>query len=385
MPSTSRPPGRSAKRSAYGPAPYLADRLPFMLAYALGVSAASAVAFLSPAAGISGAGASATIDVAYAALVAASFLAAWLAFDYRRASRLPAAAARAVAEGPEPGYSAALPEPASREQAIWKESSEALERALVALRGEADARGRAFSDYLVSWAHEAKTPLAAAMLELESPGVPPAIRDSVREELERAVEGVERVLYSARADSFSRDYLVREVDPLAIVRAEVAARARAFVKAGVSFSVEPWSGGGGEGSGERPGAGPTVRSDPKWLAFAVRQVLSNALKYTPRGGRVVARLSREGGDTVLSIRDTGRGVPPEDLPRIFDRGFTGANGRDYPEATGMGLYIVARLCEGMGHQVSADSEPGAYTDIRIRFGPPTDYLRPLGGGGSMAR
>jgi len=361
MPSI-RPPGALAPH--YGVRSYLSDRLAYLLVYALGVAAALAVAFLSPAKGPAGEGeASIAKDAAYALILTSSLLSAWLAVDYHRVRRLPDAALRAAFDGAEPGYSAALPEPASREQAIWKETSDAMERALVARGGEGEARGRAFSDYLVSWVHEVKTPLAAAMVELESPGVPAAVRDSVREELERAAEGMERVLYSARADSFSRDFLIREVDPLALVRAEVAARARAFVKAGLSFSAE--------------GEQATVRTDPKWLAFALRQILGNALKYTPRGGRVVARLERDRDAVLLSIRDTGRGIAPEDLPRVFERGFTGANGRDFPEATGMGLYIVERLCAGMGHEVSAVSKPGAYTEIAIRFGESTNYYRPL--------
>jgi len=196
--------------------------------------------------------------------------------------------------------------------------------------------------------------------------VPSRVRDSVREELELVEEGVERVLYSARADSFARDYLIRATDPLAVARSCVSAAARAFVRAGISFSAE--------------GPSVLVLTDPKWLAFAVRQVVSNSLKYTPRGGRVTAALRRDEGGWTLSLRDTGRGVPAEDLPRIFDRGFTGANGRDFPGATGMGLYIVARLCEEMGHAVSASSEPGAYTEVSIRFGDKSGYLDPADAG-----
>lgn len=107
----------------------------------------------------------------------------------------------------------------------------------------------------------------------------------------------------------------------------------------------------------------TVVTDAKWLGFVVEQVLSNALKYTAHGSVTIAM---DGDD--LCIRDTGMGIAPEDLPRIFDRGFTGLNGRRDTRASGIGLYLCRRICRSLGHTIRASSVPNQGTEIRIGLG-----------------
>ena len=105
-------------------------------------------------------------------------------------------------------------------------------------------------------------------------------------------------------------------------------------------------------------------TDGKWLTFVVEQLLSNALKYTGQDGTI--RIYREGDD--LCIRDSGMGIAPEDLPRIFDRGFTGLNGRRDTRASGIGLYLCRRICGNLGHTIRASSVPNQGTEIRIGLG-----------------
>ena len=107
----------------------------------------------------------------------------------------------------------------------------------------------------------------------------------------------------------------------------------------------------------------SVVTDEKWLGFVVEQVLSNALKYTVSGSVTIAM---DGDD--LCIRDTGMGIAPEDLPRIFDRGFTGLNGRRDTRASGIGLYLCRRICRSLGHTIRASSVPNQGTEIRIGLG-----------------
>ena len=104
-------------------------------------------------------------------------------------------------------------------------------------------------------------------------------------------------------------------------------------------------------------------TDEKWLGFVVERVLSNALKYTAQGSVTIAM---DGDD--LCIRDTGMGIAPEDLPRIFDRGFTGLNGRRDTRASGIGLYLCRQICRSLGHTIWAASVPGRGTEIRIGLG-----------------
>ena len=102
-------------------------------------------------------------------------------------------------------------------------------------------------------------------------------------------------------------------------------------------------------------------TDEKWLGFVIGQVLSNALKYTSRGGITIS-MPEHG---ILSIRDTGMGIAPEDLPRIFERGYTGCNGRTDRRSSGIGLYLCRRVCDALGHTITARSAPGEGTEIRI--------------------
>ena len=108
----------------------------------------------------------------------------------------------------------------------------------------------------------------------------------------------------------------------------------------------------------------SVVTDEKWLTFVVEQLLSNALKYTPQGA-----VSIYWEDGFLCIRDTGIGIAAEDLPRIFDRGYTGGNGRSDKKATGLGLYLCRRICANLGHGISAQSVPGQGTLIRLDLRP----------------
>ena len=108
--------------------------------------------------------------------------------------------------------------------------------------------------------------------------------------------------------------------------------------------------------------GRTVLTDGKWLSFVVEQVLSNALKYTPEGGSIT--IDAEAPAT-LCIRDTGIGITAEDLPRIFDRGYTGRNGRTYRQASGIGLYLCRRICRDLGHTITASSAAGEGTVLRL--------------------
>ena len=114
-------------------------------------------------------------------------------------------------------------------------------------------------------------------------------------------------------------------------------------------------------SPEYAGIGKTVVTDEKWLSFVIEQVLSNALKYTPSGSITIS----VDEPAVLCIKDTGIGIAPEDLPRIFERGYTGFTGRADKKASGLGLNLCKRICSNLGHTITAESAVGAGTTIKI--------------------
>ena len=205
--------------------------------------------------------------------------------------------------------------------------------------------------YYTLWVHQSKAPIAAMDLLLQSQkgGTAP-----LEIELQRIAQYVDMVLQYLRLDSESRDLVLQRFGLDEIIRQTVRKFAKVFIlkKIRLSFQETGW----------------TVLSDEKWLAFLLEQVLSNALKYTPTGGEI--RIFGEPGETLV-IADTGIGIAPEDLPRIFDKGYTGHNGRMDKKATGIGLYLCRRVTQLLGHTISITSQPGEGTQVRLGLGRPT--------------
>lgn len=218
---------------------------------------------------------------------------------------------------------------------------------------------REYRDYVETWVHEVKTPIAAG--RLVATNNPSPATDAMDAELGRIEDYVEQALYYARSTSLDRDFQVKDVVLSDAVRASVRRCARTLIGARVTPEL-----------GELD---LTVSADPKWLEFMLGQLLGNAAKYRKPGeapGRVrIWAERRETGldawETLLHVEDDGIGVPAEDLARVFDRGFTGANGRRYARSTGMGLYLVRELCGKMGLSVAMDSAVGAWTRVTIAF------------------
>ena len=214
--------------------------------------------------------------------------------------------------------------------------------------GEMQRRYEDMVDYYTVWAHQIKTPIASMRLTLQSQDSPTARQQL--EELQRIEQYVEMVLAFLRLDSESTDYLFREYQLDGILRGAVRKFSTQFIRRHIALHYEP--------------TGLRVLTDEKWLSFVVEQVLSNALKYTPDGGEVWLELE---GPATLCIRDNGMGIAAEDLPRIFQKGYTGYNGRADKKASGLGLYLCRRICTNLGHTISAQSVAGEGTSIRINL------------------
>ena len=200
-------------------------------------------------------------------------------------------------------------------------------------------------EYYTLWAHQIKTPIAAMRLTLQNEDSPLSRR--LTGELGRIERYVEMVLAYLRLDGESTDYVLREYELDPILRAAVKKFSGEFIDRRLALDLRPTE--------------AKVLTDEKWLSFVLEQLLSNALKYTPSGGISIYMES----PSILCIADTGIGIAPEDLPRIFEPGFTGLNGRRDKHASGLGLYLCSRICRNLGHGISARSEPGKGTVLRL--------------------
>ena len=199
-------------------------------------------------------------------------------------------------------------------------------------------------DYYTMWVHQIKTPIASMHLILQKEDSEDSRR--LRAELFRVEQYVQMVLCFLRLDSDFTDYVIKEYGVDDIIRPAVRRLAPQFIMMKLALEYES--------------ADAIVLTDEKWLGFVVEQVLSNAVKYTSAGS-----ISIKCDVDRLVISDTGIGIAAEDLPRIFDRGYTGFNGRTDRKASGIGLYLCRRICDNLGHSIEAQSVPGQGTTIII--------------------
>ena len=210
--------------------------------------------------------------------------------------------------------------------------------------GAMDLRRRETEDYFTLWAHQIKTPIAAMRLILQTR--PENSAGELSQELFRVEQYVEMVLNYLRLDSDSTDFVFKTCDLDGIIRQCVRKYAKQFIRRKISL--------------EYGGTDVQVLTDEKWLSFVIEQLLSNALKYTNTGSiRIFTR-----GETLV-IEDTGIGIAPEDLPRVFEKGYTGYNGRTDKKATGIGLYLCKRILQKLGHEISISSVVGQGTSVSI--------------------
>lgn len=265
-----------------------------------------------------------------------------------------------VADTPNPLLAASdLPEPGSGEARMADDALDAVrteaQRQISAARRDASE----YRDFIELWSHEVKTPLAAASLELANH--PGETADAVAPQLQRVQGYVDQALFLARSYTVDRDYVVRSVPLSQVVGEPVRDRMGLLMAAGARVTTE--------------GLDQAVPCDPKWASFIVGQLVDNAVKYAadrPLEIRITAeRLDpgQAGERVALSVTDNGVGIAPQDLPRIWDKGFTGENGRATAggTSTGIGLYLVRTLCDKTGLTCSAFSDGASGTTVTVTF------------------
>ena len=275
--------------------------------------------------------------VGYAALVCLFLLLVWLAVDYRRFAvrlRLLRRLEQEITLSTEQ-----LPEPDGALEAQYQ----ALVRAL-----DADRRARLtrsqqgyqeLVEYYTVWAHQIKTPISAMRLMLGEEDTPRS--RALSAELFRIDRYAEMALNYARLNSTSNDLVFAKVEVEPVIKRVVRQYAGQFVRKHIALKCDI--------------APVQVLTDEKWLAFILGQLLANAVKYT-ESGTVTVTVTK---NKVLKVSDTGIGIAPEDLPRIFEKGFTGYNGRAEKKSTGLGMYLSRRAADMLGHMLSVQSAPGA--------------------------
>lgn len=264
--------------------------------------------------------------------------------DFRRFYRRHFGLTRLAKNPEEAAY--CLPPTENQLERDYQELTRALSYNYTQATAAHAAQAQEMGDYYTLWAHQIKTPIAAMGLLLQEE---PLHRELLSAELFKVEEYVEMALSYLRLDSDSSDYVLRRCDLDDLLRSCARKYAKLFILKRIELELDETQ--------------AQVLTDQKWLSFVLGQILSNALKYTPEQGRLSITWSER--FQTLTIADNGIGIRPEDLPRVFEKGFTGYNGREQQKSTGIGLYLCKRVLSKLGHTISITSTPGQGTQVHL--------------------
>lgn len=239
--------------------------------------------------------------------------------------------------------------PEDENEALYQDICRLLDEERIKARNKSSAFGTELMDFYTMWVHQIKTPIAASRLLLQEGELNPG---EIQNELFKIEQYVDMVLGYLRTQDLSSDLCLEEVNLDEIIKDQIHKFARIFVGKKLSLDYE--------------GVEETVLTDKKWLGFVVGQIISNALKYTKKG-KISIYMSKARSHTLV-IEDTGIGIRQEDLPRVFEKGFTGYNGREEGRSTGIGLYLCGKIMKKLDHGIRIESEQGKGTRVFLELG-----------------
>lgn len=306
-------------------------------------------------------------DLVYAAVLDAILLLITVLVGFFRYSSKVKALSNALKRPVE--EQAQLPEATDDVEMLYQRLLENQSIARSESESSAAIRQSQMRDYYSMWVHQIKTPISAMklLLEAEREELGLLICDeeqqaslkelsdnvaSFEDELFRIEEYVSMALQYQRVSSTENDFVLEKVSVDGVIRDTIKKYAKIMIRRHIGINYS--------------GTGQEVYTDGKWLAFMLEQILSNAIKYTPQGF-VTIETAEEKDRFFITIKDTGIGIKAEDLPRVFEKGYTGYNGHADKKATGIGLYLCRQMADKLGHTIRMESEIGKGTKVWIGF------------------
>ena len=207
-----------------------------------------------------------------------------------------------------------------------------------------------YKEYIESWVHEIKIPITSAKLLCENNKS--EITDKIEDEVEEINNFVEQVLFYARLDNVSNDFLIRKVDLAEVVSKVISRNKKIMIQNNMRVELK--------------NIDVLAYTDEKWLEFILNQIMINSIKYKKEKDAVVyIEVAEQKDNVILQVKDNGIGIKKSELDRIFDKGFTGTNGRNSKRSTGIGLYLCKRLSKELGMDITAQSVENEYTTIKL--------------------
>ena len=209
-----------------------------------------------------------------------------------------------------------------------------------------------YREYIETWVHEIKTPIASAKLILENDES--NLSSRINYEMKRVEDFIEQVLYYARSSDVSKDYIIKKFSLRDVVMKAVKSNSGDFINRNIKLNIREIEG--------------FIFSDAKWVEFIINQIIINAVKFSiPNKGEVSIFSRINENNIILTIEDNGVGISEKDIERVFEKGFTGENGRKFGKSTGIGLYLCKKLCDKLGIGISLVSKEGLGTKVNIVF------------------
>ena len=241
----------------------------------------------------------------------------------------------------------AFPNPDTLSEKLYRQIIGQYERELRKEEQQMDDRYREMVEYYTMWTHQIKTPIAAMHLLLQEEETP--VSKELQGELFQVEQYVQMALQYLRMERMNTDLVFEKQELDALIHQAVRKYAPLFIRRKIALQYED--------------VHCQILTDEKWLEFVLEQVLSNALKYT-RKGKIKIYMDPQSPKTLV-IEDTGIGIAPEDLPRVFERGYTGYNGRTDKRSTGIGLYLCRQIMDRLSHTIRIESEMGVGTRVYL--------------------
>ncbi|MFS0840192.1 sensor histidine kinase [Paenibacillus sp. 1P03SA] len=309
-------------------------------------------------------------NLLYLFLLAGTVWAAVLIYDYVRQAGYANALNKRLGESDQSSLDSAVFLPfRTREQQAVNELLQKQHRAYLSRLSSYRSAQEQHLHFTNQWVHQLKTPVSVIDLLIQQsegrpipPEAPERMKElltSIQEENEKIASGLQMMLYTARLEKFELDVHPRRIELTAVARRVVNEYKKACIRASIFPKIETFA------------SGVYVETDEKWLSFVLHQLIGNAIKYSRKqeGNKLLLiRIEEQSYGIRLTVQDSGIGIAPEDLPRVFDAFFTGENGRGVvTESTGMGLYLVKQVMSRLGHRVAIESEPGHGTAVSLMF------------------
>jgi hypothetical protein len=210
-----------------------------------------------------------------------------------------------------------------------------------------------FKEYIEMWIHEVKIPISSLVLMCHNHKE--KIDKKYISQIKRLDNYIDQILYYVRSENVEKDFMIKETKLDKIIGNVALRNKDDLLENKVDLDVDVKN--------------IDVLTDAKWLEFILNQIINNSIKYKKENEDSFIKISALDNKVkiVLSIYDNGIGIPKSDLTRVFNKSFTGTNGRLKTKSTGMGLYIAKKLCEKLGHTISINSEVNDYTEVKITF------------------